>query len=164
MIAAATTRAIVVTCAIALFLSALAVSPVFAQGGHTTERFTEDFDFVVPVNEGCTGEAVHVYGPIDVIVQTTTDAKGRTHLTTHYSPHLTAVGLTTGKRYLAVGPTQIVSFDAGGPAVFNVANIIITVAPGSGDNFVLTEVVHVTLNANGDVTVDFDRVNVACRG
>ena len=164
MIAAATVRAVRMACVLGFFASVLTVSPAFAKGGHTTERFTEDFDFVVPVSEGCTGEEVHVYGPIDVVVQTTTDAQGNTHLVTHYSPHLTAVGLTSGTRYLAVGPTQIVSFDAGGPAVFNVANIIITVAPGSGDNFVLTEVVHVTLNANGEVTVEFDRINVACRG
>ena len=164
MIAAATARAFRVVCAIGVLVTVLAVSPAFARASHSTERFTEPFDFVIPASEGCTGEDVYVYGTIDVVVQTTTDAKGNTHLVTHYTPHLTAVGLTTGKRYLAVGPTQIVSFDTGGPAVFNVANIIITVAPGSGDNFVLTEVIHVTLNANGEVTVEFDRINIACRG
>jgi hypothetical protein len=164
MIAAATIQTVRVACVIGAFTSVLAISPAFAQSTHSTDRFTEDFDLVVPASEGCTGEDVHVYGPIDVTVQTTTDAKGNTHLVTHYTPHLTAVGLTSGTRYLAVGPTQIVSFDAAGPSVFNVANIIITVAPGSGDNFVLTEVVHVTLNANGQVTVEFDRINVACRG
>jgi len=143
---------------------ALAIAPVYAQGGHSTDRFTEDFAFVVPADDGCTGEAVQVYGPIDVTVQTTTDKNGATHVVTHYTPHLTAVGLSSGTRYLALGPTQIVSFDAGAQTVFNVANIIITVAPGSGDNFILTEVVHVTLNAGGEVAVEFDRVNVACRG
>jgi hypothetical protein len=150
--------------AMVALLAALAITPVYAQGGHSTDRFTEDFDFVIPADEGCTGEAVHVYGPIDVTVQTTTDKNGATHLATHYTPHLTALGLSSGTRYLAVGPTQIVSFDAGAQTVFNVANIIIAIAPGSGDNFILTEVVHVTLNAGGEVTVEFDRVNVACRG
>ena len=145
-------------------LAALSITPIYAQGRHTTDRFTEDFDFVVPADDGCTGEAVHVYGPIDVTVQTTTDKNGATHVVTHYTPRLTAVGLSSGTRYLAVGPTQIVSFDAGGQTVFNVANIIITIAPGSGDNFILTEVVHVTVNSGGEVAVEFDRVNVACRG
>ena len=164
MTAAATLRTIRIACVIGVFVSALAVFPAFAAGGHTTDRFTEDFDFVVPAAESCTGEDVHIYGPIDVVVQTTTDGKGNTHLVQHYTPHLTAVGLTSGTSYLALGPTQVVSFDAAGPGVFNLVNMAILIAPGSGENFVLTEGVKVTVNANGEVTVDFERLNIACRG
>jgi hypothetical protein len=162
MIAAMTLRAVRMAWVLGLFASVLVVSPAFA--GHTTERFTENFDFVVPASESCTGEDVHIYGPIDVVVQTTTDAKGNTHLVQHYTPHLTGVGLTSGMSYLALGPTQVVSFDAGGPAVFNLVNMAILVAPGSDSNFVLTEGVKVTVNANGEVTVEFERLNIACRG
>jgi hypothetical protein len=161
---AAIVRAVRTACASGILAAIVAISPAYAQGAHTTDRFTEDFDLVVPPSDNCTGEVVHIYGPIDVTVQTTTDRQGQTHVTTHYTPHLTAIGLTSGTRYLAVGPTQVVSFDARGPGTYNVANIAILVAPGSADNFILTEVVHVTLNANGETTVDFDRLNVACRG
>jgi hypothetical protein len=43
-------------------------------------------------------------------------------------------------------------------------NAIRLISPGASDNLVVTETIHVTVNAKGTTTVDFDNVRAACRG
>jgi hypothetical protein len=149
-----------------LVLGVLAPATLFgAPAVHTKDIVVEDFDIVVPAAEGCSGEDVHIFGTLDLIVQTTTDSRGGLHVVFHLTPHLTGVGLSTGLEYNAVGPTQIVTFvDGAGPRVTAAVNVIRLTSPGSSDNLVITETIHVTVNANGATTVDFDNVRAACRG
>jgi hypothetical protein len=149
-----------------LVLGAMASATLFgAQGNHTKDVIVEDFDIVVPAAEGCSGEDVHIFGTLDITIQTTTDSRGGLHVVFHLTPHLTGVGLSTGLEYNAVGPTQFVTFvDGTGPRVTAAVNVIRLISPGSSDNLVITEVIHVTVNAEGVTTVDFDNVKVACRG
>jgi hypothetical protein len=148
-----------------LALGLLAPVLIGASPNHTKDDVVENLDIVVPADEGCSGEDVHVFGTLDITIQTTTDSRGGLHVVTHLTPHLTAVGLSSGLDYNAVGPTQIVSFvDGPGPGVFALVNIINLISPGSSGNLVITEEVHVTINADGTVTVDFDNIKGACRG
>jgi hypothetical protein len=136
-----------------------------APGSHTKDVIVEDFDIVVPVPESCSGEDVHVFGTLDITIQTTADGRGGLHVVFHLTPHLTGVGLSTGLEYNAVGPTQVVSFvDGTGPRVTAAVNVVNLISPGSSDNLVITETIHVTVNANGTTTVEFDNVKGACRG
>ena len=152
--------------AVSLVLGALVPATLFgAPGNHAKDVIVEDFDIVVPASEGCSGEDVHVFGTLDLIIQTTTDSHGGLHVVFHLTPHLTGVGLSTGLEYNAVGPTQTVDFvDGTGPRVTVAVNVIRLISPGSSDNLVITETIHVTVNANGTTTVEFDNVNAACRG
>ena len=139
--------------------------PVQAQANHTTTRSTEDLDIVIPASDSCSGEDVHVFGLLDVIVQAATDSNGGIHLTTHVTPHLTAIGVASGLRYRTAGPFQAVTNTNGtGQSVFHLVNIIVLLSPGSTDNLVLTEMINVTVNANGDTTVSFDNFRADCRG
>ena len=149
-----------------LVLGAMAPATLFgAPGNHTKDVFAVDFDIVVPAAEGCSGEDVHIFGTLDIIIQTTTDSRGGLHAVFHLTPHLTGVGLSTGLEYNAVGPTQAVTFvDATGPRVVAAVNVINLISPGSSDNLVITETIHVTVNAKGTTTVEFDNVKAACRG
>jgi len=149
-----------------LVLGVLAPATLFGgQGNHTKDVFVENFDIVVPAAEGCSGEDVHVFGTLDLILQTTTDGRGGLHVVFHLTPHLTGVGLSTGLEYNAVGPTQTVDFiDGTGPRVTVGVNVIRLISPGASDNLVVTETIHVTVNAKGTTTVDFDNVRAACRG
>jgi hypothetical protein len=149
-----------------LVLGVLAPATLFgAPGNHTKDVIVLDFDIVVPAAEGCSGEDVHVFGTLDLIIQTTSDSRGGLHVVFHLTPHLTGVGLSTGLEYNAVGPTQTVDFvDGTGPRVSALINVIQLVSPGSSDNLVVTETLHVTVNANGTTTVEFDNVNASCRG
>ena len=149
-----------------LVLCTMAPATLFgAPGNHTKDVIVEDLDIVIPVPESCSGEDVHVFGTLDIIIQTTTDPRGGLHVVFHLTPHLTGVGLSTGLEYSAVGPTQSVTFvDGIGLRVAAAVNVITLISPGSSDNLVITETVHVTVNANGATTVEFDNVKAACRG
>lgn len=155
-----------------LGLAALLVLGVLTSGvllgaspNHTRDSIVENLDIVVPADEGCSGEDVHIFGTLDGVLQTTTDSRGRLHVVFHLTPHLEAVGVSTGLEYRAVGPIQTVDFvDGTAPRVSILVNIINLISPGSTDNLVLSEKAHVTVNANGTVTVDFDEIRGACRG
>jgi hypothetical protein len=149
-----------------LILGAMAPATLFgAQGNHTKDVIVQDFDIIVAVPESCSGEDVNVFGTLDIIIQTTTDSRGGLHVAFHLTPRLTGIGLSTGLEYNAVGPTQAVSFvDGTGLRVTAVVNVVNLISPGSSDNLVITETIHVTVNANGTTVVEFDNVKAACRG
>jgi hypothetical protein len=139
--------------------------PVQAQDNHTKISFTEPLDETVPAAFSCSGEDVHVFGNLDFIVQTTTDSKGGLHVVTHITPHLTAIGLTSRLTYRTAGPFQSVTSTNGtSQSVSQLVNIIVLISPGSTDTLVLTETMHVTVNANGDTTVEFDNFRAVCHG
>src|SRR5690348_7250599 len=91
--------------AVACFVGGLFVLPGVApaQGQHTTQKTVENFNLTIP---SCSGEQVRVSGPIDVDVQTTVNPNGST-IVMQFTPHLTAIGLTSGMSYIAVGPAKI---------------------------------------------------------
>ena len=139
--------------------------PTRAQDNHTTERFTDYLDLVVPASDSCSGEDVYIFGPLEGLAQTTTDASGGIHTVIHFTPHVTAIGLTSGEKYTAVGPAQIVTNISGdGQNVFALVDIIRVTSSGSAGNLTLTHTVHVTVNANGDTTAEFNVLRAACRG
>lgn len=149
----------------ARFRSALPRFLLAASPNHTKTTFVEPFDLVIPAADGCSGEDVHVFGDLDITVQTTTDSSGGLHTEVHLVPQLTGVGLSTGLEYIAVGPTHVVTFINGtGASVLSGVNITRLISPGSTDNLVLNQTIHVTVNANGTTTVEFDRVTFVCRG
>ena len=136
-----------------------------ASSNHTKQDIVENLDIVIPADESCSGEDVQVFGTLTGTMQTTTDARGGLHVVFHLTPHLEAVGALTGLEYRAVGPLQSVSFvDGTGPQISILVNIINLISPGSTDNLVLSEKAHVTVNANGTVTVEFDEIKGGCRG
>jgi hypothetical protein len=141
------------------------IASAAAQATHTTDTFVEPFDFVVTAAESCTGEDVHIFGIIEVLIQTTTDAKGGTHVSMQFVPFLTGEGLTSGLIYLPKGPLHSTDIVApSGANVFSLTNVIRLIAPGSDSNLVITEYIHITVNPDGTTTVDFDTIRVACRG
>ncbi len=139
--------------------------PIQAAPDNHTERFTDYLDLVVPASDSCSGEDVYIYGPLEAMAQTTTDSDGGTHVVIHFTPHVTAIGLTTGETYHAVGPAQIVMNLSGlDQSAFALVDLIRVTSPGSEGNLTLTHTVHVTVNANGDTTVDVNNFSAACRG
>jgi len=160
-----TTLGSLVRLAAILMIAGSMSSPTWAQNTHTTERFTDYLDIVIPASDSCSGEDVHIYGPLDGLAQTTIDDRGGIHSTLHFTPHVTAIGLISGDTYRAVGPAQIV-MNISGPnqTVFALVDIIRVTSPGSAGNLTLTHTVHITINASGETTVEFDNLTAACRG
>jgi hypothetical protein len=75
------------------------------------------------------------------------------------------VGLTTGDSYQATGITQN-SFNGSlqnGQATTTFINNFRIIGQGPGNNFLVHETFHVTINANGDVTNTVDNFTADCR-
>lgn len=130
-----------------------------AQATHTTQHLVKPFDFTF---QGCSGDDVHAFGTVDVVVQATTNGNGST-LIIHDTPHLTAVGVVSGLTYQAHGPSTLIeNVHKGSNTTFT--NIVRLVSQGSAPNLQFVEVFHFTVNANGDVSVSFDDFKGGCRG
>ena len=84
----------------------------------------------------------------------------------HFQPQGgSLVGETTGDTYRATGVTQghfKGSFQNGQYTETFVNNFRI-IGPGPGNNYLVHETFHITINANGDVTVDHDNFSVECK-
>ncbi|HXT69820.1 MAG TPA: hypothetical protein VN700_08690 [Vicinamibacterales bacterium] len=136
-----------------------------ASAGPDRTSWVEPFDIVVTGAEGCSGEDVHVFGTLDLRVQTVVSGKGDVHVSFHLTPNLTGIGLTSGNAYNPVGPTSTTDFiDGNGPRVSSGINIINLISRGSSGNLVLHEAYQLTVNANGVVTVDSHTFKGGCRG
>ena len=90
----------------------------------------------------------------------------RQHATTHFtSQRLTGVGLLTGEVYsVNLVSSSIENSRVGGANVTTLETIQNVVSHGSGENFQLQTVFHVTFNANGEPTAEFQNFHVHCRG
>jgi hypothetical protein len=85
---------------------------------------------------------------------------GGVHVKSHAQPQgISGFGQTTGAKYQATGVTQ----ERFSINPFTFVNNFRIVGQGPGNNFLVHEVFHVTVNANGTVTAFVDRVSVECR-
>ena len=75
------------------------------------------------------------------------------------------VGETTGDTYRATGGTKR-SFEGSlqdGQSTFTFVNNFRLIGPGPGNNLFVHETFHITVNADGDVTVVHDSGSVDCK-
>jgi hypothetical protein len=117
----------------------------------------------VPCAVGGAGEVVHLIGAAHMVFAVTHDANGGLHIATHVNTvGLRGVGLTTGNQYQASQQDSFVSNSSvtGGETTF-VNNFLMT-ARGPGNNLRIHELVHVFLDANGNVTAVIDKTTVDC--
>ncbi len=99
------------------------------------------------------------------VFTTVVNANGTVTVRSHYQPQgLTGVGLTTGDKYQATGVTQ--STDHVGapfPVVSTFINNFRFIGTGPNNNLLIHEEGHLTINANGVLTVFVDHISVECR-
>lgn len=125
---------------------------------------TVPFDVFVPCANGGAGEDVS--GTIDLhILMTFTindnNVSGKFHDQLQGSD---LVGSVTGDVYQATGVAQQ-NFSASltnGQFNFTFVGNFRIIGQGPGNNFLMHEVAHTTINANGDVTVTFDNFTIDC--
>ena len=84
----------------------------------------------------------------------------------HFQPQgISGVGETTGDKYQATGVTQQ-SFKnslQNGQENLTVVNNFRIIGQGPGNNYLVHETLHFTINANGTQTVSFDNLTVDCK-
>lgn len=139
--------------------------PASARAETFTDQEQEFIEFTefVPCAAGGAGEEVRLAGMLSILTHVTIDARGGYHAKVQLRPQgVRGEGLTTGDRYVGTGVTQEqVNGTVGSQRTF-VDNYRI-IGQGNGNNYLVHETHHVTVNANGEVTAEVDNFSVECR-
>jgi hypothetical protein len=110
------------------------------------------FDTVLAPEEAC-GEAIHLSGTLLAQFTFTESSGGNVEIGFHFNPQgITGVGLKLGTTTIKV---------TGGISDTFVNNFKI-IGEGSAQNFLQTDVIHLTVNANGDVTATVEKSMIRC--
>jgi len=122
--------------------------------------------FAQPVFIPCVPEDVLIQGNLHILVTQTVDGRGGVHFKFHYQPQgVTGIGSATGTVYHATGLTQgHTNVNSGGlPYTDTYVNNFRIIGEGPGNNLLVQNVFHVTVNENGEVTAVVDRTSVDCK-
>lgn len=112
------------------------------------------------------GEFVSLSGTLHVVTRITIDANGGFHGTAHFNPQgVKGVGLTSGDTYQGNGVTKTTTNIAGAgfPFTETFVNNFRIIGPGPDNNLLVHQTIHLTINANGDVTADVFVDSAECR-
>jgi hypothetical protein len=120
--------------------------------------------FVPCANDGA-GEVVQLAGNLHVLTHTIANASGIT-FKAHFQPQgITGTGMDSGDKYQGTGVTQqtMSSSDPGADLTFSSVNNFRIIGQGPGNNLLVHETFHVTVNARGTMTASVDNIKVECR-
>jgi hypothetical protein len=137
-----------------------AVQALAASVEHQTERFS----FVAGGFNPCTGEETPGTGEFFSHTTLVARPSGGFHVAQVFNVSFVLTGATTGDRYLGRDVEHVNFTTNGGAQSVNtfIANVRVGTA-GPGNDFVLRVRFHVTVNANGVVTVERDETTIECR-
>ena len=145
--------------ALAGVVGALCV-PIAAQAATSVQQVPFDADVGL-----CTsGDIVALSGTLLITSTTTATPSGGLVVATHFQPQgVSGVDTVTGTMYRATGLTRdlVVSSPAGGFTETFVNRFHIQATTGA-ESFVVNEVVHVTIGADGSVRTEFDKFSSTC--
>lgn len=156
---------LVLTTIFVLILSLSVSMMALAEAATYIENTTNYYDQTIFVHcaAGGAGEDVRITGTVHEVLVFTVDENGGFHGVFHAQPMgIKAVGQTTGDIYQATGVSmeQFNNLDGYTDTIVESFKII---GPGPGNNFVVQEVLHLTENANGEVTAFVDYYSYACK-
>ena len=119
----------------------------------------------VPCANGGAGELVDLNGPLHTLITFNINGNNVSGKTHSQPQGISGFGLDTGDKYQGTGVTQDHfkrSFNHGQLNETFVNNFRI-IGQGPGNNFLIHENFHLTINANGEVTTAHDNFNVECK-
>lgn len=131
----------------------------------TTNEFITPFGFDT---EGeCGMEIVRFSGRLHALSHTTITSTGSIHSSFHFGPvgGVSAVGLTSGGHYVVPGMLRD-TYNLNGtewPLTETFVNNFQIIGAGRLPNRNFHETFHITVNANGETTVVFNKAREACR-
>src|SRR6266403_3968109 len=146
-----------------------AVLSVATVPGHAAVEVNQETDIslsvFVPCAAGGAGEIVDLSGPLHVLITFTINGNNVSGYM-HFQPQgISGTGETTGIKYQATGVTEE-SFKnslQNGQANLTFVNNFRIIGQGPGNNFLVHETLHITVNANGAVTVSHDNFSADCK-
>jgi hypothetical protein len=119
----------------------------------------------IPCAAGGAGEVVDLSGPLHTLISFTINGNNISGYF-HFQPQgISGTGETTGAKYQATGVTQE-SFKASlqnGQFNFTFVNNFRIIGQGPGNNYLVHETLHLTINADSTVTVYHDNFSVDCK-
>jgi hypothetical protein len=120
--------------------------------------------FVPCANDGA-GEVVQLSGNLHMVTHTIANASGITVKSQIQPQGISGVGMDSGDRYQGTGVTQstMSSSDPGADLTYSYVNNFRVIGHGAGNNLLVHETLHVTVNAQGALTASVDTFKVACR-
>jgi hypothetical protein len=147
-------------------LVALAVSIAPAGAAvQVNDKTNVNLTIFVPCAAGGAGEVVDLSGPLHTLVSATINGNNVSGYF-HFQPQgISGTGETTGANYQATGVTEQ-SFKnslQNGQANFTFVNNFRIIGQGSGNNYLVHETMHVSVNADGTVTVSHDNFSIDCK-
>ena len=122
------------------------------------------FVFVPCADDGA-GELVLLEGDLHTLITFTVNGNNISGKT-HFQPQgVSGIGLTTGDKYRGTGVTQdhFKGSLQNGQFTQTFVNNFRIIGQGPGNNFLFHENTHITVNANGEVTVVHDNLSVECK-
>jgi hypothetical protein len=147
-------------------LAAVGLFAVQANAAKQVNDVTDiDLPVFIPCAAGGAGELVDLSGPLHTLITFTINGNNVSGKT-HFQPQgISGTGETTGDKYQATGVTQesfTGSFQNGQFSDTFVNNFRI-IGQGPGNNFLVHETFHITVNANGTLTVFHDNFSADCK-
>lgn len=116
----------------------------------------------VPCANGGAGENVLLEGDLHLLTHITANNNGF-HVKTHAQPQgISGTGDVTGDKYQATGVTQD-QFNLGPGETYTYVNNFRIIGQGPGNNFLVHQTFHYTINANGELTVVVDNFSSECK-
>jgi hypothetical protein len=109
-------------------------------------------------------EAIQLSGTLLAEFSFTETSGGNVEIGFHFNPQgITGVGLTSGATYHATGETLgTTTVRANGGISDTFVNNFKIIGEGSAQNFLETEIVHLTVNAKGEVTASVEKSMLRC--
>ena len=150
-----------------LLSAALALFSVPANAAKQLNDTSEiNLTVFVPCAARGAGELVDLSGPLHTLITFNINGDNVSG-TAHFQPQgLSGTGETTDDKYQATGVTKDTSFKVSfrnGQAQQTFVNNFRLIGTGPGNNLLVQEEAHITINANGAVTVLHDNLSVACK-
>ncbi|HET7813027.1 MAG TPA: hypothetical protein VFL13_01485 [Candidatus Baltobacteraceae bacterium] len=142
-----------------------AVSQRAAQSVVSNLKLPLQFDIFIPCADNGAGENVALSGTLHDLATAVVNAN-TVHITFEDNPQdLKGIGQTSGDKYEGTGVTrEDVNFAVTGfPANFTYVDNFRIIGPGPSNNFLVHEVAHLTINANGAVSVSSDSFSELCK-
>lgn len=132
----------------------------------TIIRVPVDMSLFVPCANGGAGEVVTFTGTIFSVTHVTFDDAGGFHVDSHESEQgVAGVGATTGDRYQSIF-VNLFNYNQASdslPLTSSQELVYHVIGQGPGNDALIRITNHTTINANGTVTVAFDRLTVECQ-
>ena len=117
----------------------------------------------MPCALGGSGEVVFLTGNVHAVFSVTSDLSGGLHIQTVFNhAGVSGIGLTSGAKYQATGTNRFQSSANGIGSEFTFTGSFLLTAPGPGNNLLIKELVHMTINANGALTADIGSLTGGC--